>query len=122
MERERFEELVFEAIEGLPLEFKQKLENIAVVVQDWPTPEQMAKVKVKYPQDLLGLYEGVPLLKRGRGYSMVLPDKITIFQKPIEIHYRTEERIIKKVREVVRHEIAHYFGITDQRLKELGRY
>ena len=122
MEREQFEKLVEKALEGLPAEFKERLENIVVVVEDWPTLEQLAKVRVKHRQDLLGLYEGVPLPKRGRAYNMVLPDKISIFQKPIEMHYRSDERIVRKVQDTVRHEIAHYFGISDARLRELGKY
>lgn len=121
MEREQFEELVEMAVEGLPAIFRERLENIAVMVEDWPTPEQLAKVGVRRRQTLLGLYEGIPLLNRGRGYNMVLPDKITIFQRPIEIHCRSEERIIQKVRETVHHEIAHYFGISDARLDEIER-
>ena len=121
MEREQFEELVEMAVEGLPAIFRERLENIAVMVEDWPTPEQLAKVGVRRRQTLLGLYEGIPLLNRGRGYNMVLPDKITIFQRPIEIYCRSEERIIQKVRETVHHEIAHYFGISDARLDEIER-
>jgi len=119
MERGRFEELVSESLERLPPEFKEKLENIVVVVENWPTPAQLTKTGVRHRRDLLGLYEGIPLPKRGRSYNMVLPDRITIFQKPIEMHYRSEERIIRKIQGTVRHEIAHYFGISDRRLAEL---
>lgn len=119
MERERFEELVAEALEGLPQEFQQKLENIAIVVEDWPSPEQLASVGFRHRGDLLGLYEGIPLTKRGRRMSMVLPDKITIFQKPIERVYRSDREIMRGIGETVRHEIAHHFGISDKRLKEI---
>ena len=119
MERERFEELVAEAIESLPLKFKERLENIVVVVEDWPSRAQLTETGVRHKGDLLGLYEGVPLPNRGRSYNMVVPDKITIFQKPIELHYRSEEMIKRKIQGTVRHEIAHYFGISDRRLEEL---
>jgi len=122
MERERFEELVEKAVEGLPAKFKERLENIAITVEDWPTPKQLKEAGLRDRRDLFGLYEGIPLPNRGSGYNMVLPDRITIFQKPIEMHYRSDERIVRKIQDTVRHEIAHYFGISDARLKEIGRY
>ncbi len=122
MERERFEELVVEAVSGLPANLRDNIHNVSIVVTDWPTPDQLEKVSMKRKQDLLGLYEGIPLTKRGRGYYMVLPDKITIFQKPIEMRYHSDETITKKIQSTVRHEIAHYFGISDARLREIGRY
>ena len=122
MEREQFEELVDEAIESLPENLKERIENVAIIVADWPTSEQLEEVGVKHKQDLLGLYEGIPLTKRTRGYQMVLPDKITIFQKPIEMRYHSEGTILKRVQRTVLHEIAHYFGISDARLREIGRY
>ncbi|MFQ5925244.1 MAG: metallopeptidase family protein [Dehalococcoidia bacterium] len=121
MRREKFEELVAEALEGLPQDFQEKLENIAVVVQDWPTLDQLASVGFRHRGDLLGLYEGIPLTKRGRRQSMVLPDRISIFQKPIERICRSEEEIMRRVGGTVRHEIAHYFGISDERLREMKR-
>ncbi|KPJ51973.1 MAG: hypothetical protein AMJ37_03790 [Dehalococcoidia bacterium DG_18] len=121
MERERFEQLVAEAVEGLPQEFQEKLENIAVVVQDWPTPEQLASVGFRHRGDLLGLYEGIPLTRGGRRHATVLPDKITIFQKPIEMAYRSDRGIAAGIGETVRHEIAHHFGISDERLTEIAR-
>ena len=122
MERKRFEELVAEAVAGLPTHLEESMENVDVVVEDWPNLAQMKEVGVKRRQDLFGLYEGVPLTRRGRGYDMVLPDKITIFQKPIEMRYHSEEEIINRIQHTVRHEIAHHFGISDSRLWELGRY
>ncbi len=122
MERERFEELVSEAVEGLPDKFKESLRNISIMVAEWPTREQLDEVGMKRRQDLLGLYEGVPLTKRSRGYQMVLPDRITIFQRPIELHCRSDDRIIERIQRTVQHEIAHYFGISDDRLREIDRY
>jgi predicted Zn-dependent protease with MMP-like domain len=120
MERERFEQLVAEALEGLPLEFQRKLENIAVVVEDWPSEEQLSSVGLSHPSELLGLYEGVPLTEGG-WHRAALPDKITIFQRPIERICRSDREIRRRVGETVRHEIAHYFGISDERLREIER-
>lgn len=122
MERERFEELVAEAVESLPAKFKEALENIAVLVADWPTREQLEAVGLRRKDELFGLYEGVPLPKRTHNYQMVLPDRITIFQKSIEMRYHSEDLIRRKIQSTVRHEIAHYFGISDRRLRDLGRY
>jgi len=119
MEREKFETLVVGAIDNLPLEFRNKLENVDVVVEDWPTLGQLKKVKVSHPSQLLGLYEGVPQTKRGRRYGMVAPDKISIFQKPIEAQCHSGAEIEMKIAEVVRHEIAHHFGIDEKTLRRI---
>lgn len=121
MDRERFKELVVRAVESLPEEFRTKLANIDVVVEDWPTSGQLAKAGLRRNQTPLGLYQGVPLTRRGRHYGLVAPDKITIFQKPIEANCRYEAEISDEIQRVVRHEIAHHFGISDARLKQLGR-
>ena len=109
------------AVDSLPEEFHSKLENVDVVVEDWPSQEQLAKVGLRHRQTLLGLYQGVPLTKRGRHYGLVPPDKITIFQKPIEAKCRDEAKITAEIQRVVRHEIAHHFGIGEARLKQLER-
>jgi len=93
MERERFEWLVAKAIETLPDEFLSRLENIDVVVEDYPSQSQLASVGLRRSQTLLGLYEGVPLTKRSSHYGLVPPDKITIFRKPIEAKCRYNARI-----------------------------
>ena len=119
MDRERFQWLVAKAVDSLPEGFHTKLENVDVVVEDWPTQGQLAEVGLRRRQALLGLYQGVPLTKRGVHYGLVPPDKITIFQKPIEAKCRHDARIIAEIQRVVRHEIAHHFGIGDARLKQL---
>lgn len=121
MDRERFQWLVVKAMESLPEEFQVRLENVAVVVEDWPTKEQLAEVGLRHRHTLLGLYEGVPLTKRGVHYGLVPPDKITVFQKPIEAKCRHDAGIIAEVQRVVRHEIAHHFGIGDARLRQLEK-
>jgi predicted Zn-dependent protease with MMP-like domain len=119
MDRERFEWLVAEVVDSLPDEFHTKLENIDVVVQDEPIPSQLAELRLKRGETLLGLYQGVPLTKRSRHYGMVVPDKITIFQKPIETRYKNDIEVKAEIKRVVQHEIAHHFGIGDARLRQL---
>jgi len=111
-----------QALENLPEFFQQKLQNIEVVVAEWPTPAELRAVGMKPGQLLLGLYQGVPLTKRTTNYGLVLPDKVTIFQGPIERVCRTKEQVVKQVQRTVRHELAHHFGISDDRLRELGAY
>ena len=122
MDREKFEELVNKAVKGLPKEFFDHLDNVDVLMADQPTAGQLRKSRLKANQTLLGLYEGIPQTRRGSGYGMVLPDKITIFQNTIEAKCRNDEEIIAEIEHVVKHEIAHHFGISDARLREIGRY
>ena len=121
MDRERFQWLVARAADSLPEEFRTRLENIDVVVEALPTQGQLTEVGLKRGQTLLGLYQGVPLTKRGSYYGLVPPDKITIFQKPIEAQCGHDAEIIAEIQRVVRHEIAHHFGIGDARLEQLEK-
>lgn len=98
------------------------MENVEVVVATRPSLAQLQGVGLRPGQTLFGLYEGVPLTNRTSGYNMVLPDKITIFRQPIEAHCRTDEQVRRVVRRTVLHELAHHFGISDERLHELGAY
>ena len=120
MDREKFEWLVARAIDSLPDEFRSKLENIDVVVEDWPTEYQLAQVGLEEDETLLGLYEGVPLTMRSSLYGLV-PDKITIFRMPIQAKCRYVDQITAEIERVVRHEIAHHFGIGDDRLEQIER-
>ena len=119
MRRDAFESLVRGAIEGLPEELRRYMANVDVVVQDWPTREQLCAAGLKTKHDLFGLYEGIPLTEREH-YNMVLPDKITVFQRPLEAFCSTSEDVVLEVRTTVAHEIAHHFGISDERLESLG--
>jgi predicted Zn-dependent protease with MMP-like domain len=119
MEREKFEDLVARAIDNLPPEFQCKLENVDIVVEEWPTARQLRQAKHSRHSQLLGLYQGVPQTRRGRGYGLVLPDKISIFQKPIEAQCRFGGGIEAKIEEVVRHEIAHHFGLDEKTLRKI---
>jgi predicted Zn-dependent protease with MMP-like domain len=108
-----FETCVQEAIDSLPEDLSGFMSNVAVVVADEPPPGL----------PLLGLYEGFPLTRRSGGYSGVPPDKITIYRGPLERHYGGDrDRLRDQIRRVVLHEIAHHFGISDERLHELDRY
>ena len=118
MDSRRFERLVEQAIENLPEEFRERLENIDIVVEDTPTRAQLRGGK--RGETLLGLYEGVPLTERGNNYGFVTPDKVTVFQKAIESFCKNDNEIVAEVGRVVIHEIAHHFGISDARLEELG--
>ena len=111
--RERFEELVADALDGLPAWVLERMENIEVVVADVPPPDQ---------PNLLGLYHGIPLTKRGRGYTSVLPDTITLYRKTIEGSVRNEDELRARIAHTVEHEVAHYFGISDDRLRDMDRY
>lgn len=114
---QRFEELVGEALDSIPAELAEYMENVAVVVQDWPTPRQQARHRGM----LLGLYEGVDLTRRGPlSYSAVMPDRITIFQGPHCRITSTEEALRHRIATTVVHEVGHHFGISDERLQELG--
>jgi len=121
MEQERFEELVRRAVDNLPEEFLERMDNVDIMVEDYPTATQMRKARVSRGSILLGLYEGVPRTRRSSAYGMVLPDKITIFRKSIEAKCRNDDEIIAEIKRVVLHEVAHHFGIGDDRLRELGK-
>ncbi len=121
MEKQKFEAIVSRAIETLPAEFQSKLENVDVLIEDWPSPNQIRRLGLRYKTQLLGLYEGVPQTKRDSGYNLVPPDKITIFQKPIELKCSSDKEIEMEIGRVVRHEIAHHFGIGDAALYRIER-
>ncbi len=118
MEYELFESFVHEALETLPPQFARKLENVEIVIEDMPSMHHYAAARVHPGAALLGLYQGIPQNKRGNGYAFVLPDKITIFQKPIEWLYQTPEAVKKQVRKTVLHEIGHHFGMSESEIAE----
>lgn len=124
MDYDAFADLVAEALDSLPEEFLERLDNVQVTVEEWPDRQDLLDAGLS-PGDryhLLGLYHGVPLTDRHSQY-MALPDEITIFQKPIEaLVGQDDEAIREQVRHTVVHEIAHFYGIDDDRLEELGKY
>src|SRR6185312_9751065 len=110
---ERFEEYAQAALDSLPADLRAQMSNVEIVVEDEPPPGQR----------LLGLYQGVPLTRRGINYSGALPDKITIYRRPLErIYGHDPALLVEQIRHVVLHEVAHHFGISDERLVELDRY
>ncbi|WP_030816874.1 metallopeptidase family protein [Streptomyces sp. NRRL F-2799] len=111
MTRDRFEELVSEALDRIPPELTRVMDNVAVFVEDEPSPDD---------PELLGLYEGTPLTERGEWYAGVLPDRISIYMGPTLRYCGSEEEVIHEVAVTVIHEVAHHFGIEDARLHELG--
>ena len=121
MNQEKFNRLVTKALEDLPQEFLSKLENVDIIVEEYPTSAKLRKSGLRRGETLLGLYEGVPQTKRGSHYGMVLPDKISIFQKPIEANCRSDAELYAEASRVLKHEIAHHFGISDASLREIGK-
>jgi len=120
MDRERFEKLVNEGIKAIPERFLEKLSNVDIVIENEPTPHQLKKLRTSKDFLIFGLYEGIPQTKR-LYYSEVLPDKITIFQKPIEKVTSSESEIREIVKNTVWHEIAHHFGMSEREVREVER-
>lgn len=114
MDRKKFEEIIEKAVELLPDEFKAGLENIDITIEDLPS------FKTSKRSLLLGLYQGVPLDERTHEYAGILPDKITLYRKNIEAVCATEDEMIEEIKVTLLHEIGHYFGMTEKRLRELG--
>jgi predicted Zn-dependent protease with MMP-like domain len=120
--RNTFQRLVAQALDSLPGAFRAELDNLEVVVEDWPDRQTMRLAGVQHPAQLLGFYHGVPRTKRSHNYGLVLPDKISIYRRPIEIRCHTTDQVRETVQRVVRHEIGHHFGLDDDRLREIGAY
>ena len=119
MNRREFEELVAKALRKLPKTFKDKIKNVAVVVEDWADDETLADVGIEPPDTLYGLYRGVDLTRRDSAYGNVMPDTVTIYQGPIEEDCEDEEEMAELVRETVIHEIGHYFGLDDETMHRI---
>jgi predicted Zn-dependent protease with MMP-like domain len=118
--REEFEGLVADALDAIPEPFASHLSNVDVVVEDEPSPEDLAESGLEPGDTLLGLYQGVPQTERGASYTFVMPDKISIYRKPILEACNDHDEVVEEVMITVVHEIAHHFGISDERLEELG--
>lgn len=111
--------MVVSSLKGLPKFFKERMENVDVVVENQASIELLSEMGIRSPFELLGLYQGIPFDRRGFFYGNVLPDKITLFQNPIESICKTKEEMEEKIKEVVIHEIGHYFGLDEEKLREL---
>jgi predicted Zn-dependent protease with MMP-like domain len=117
--RARFLKLVDEALETIPPDFQAAMKNIAIVVEDEPSPEQLASVDIEPPDTLLGLYEGTPLTERQWAHGNALPDKITLFQFPIEDASEDEDDLVVAIGETLIHEVGHYFGLSEEQIEAI---
>lgn len=117
---EEFHSLMDEAIESIPSSFKEKIENLAFIVEQYPTESDLGRLGLSNKYTLLGLYSGIPFTHRSTWYAGVTPDRIILFQKNIESHCRNITELKEKIREVVIHEIAHYFGMNEDEIRRAG--
>jgi len=122
VDAEQFEAMVAEAVDGLPEQFRERIANVEFAVEDEARPDDYVRTKTTRDATLLGVYRGVPLTKRGSGYNFALPDRIVIFREPLQRLAHDEQDLRERVTHVVRHEVAHYFGISDERLREIDAY
>jgi predicted Zn-dependent protease with MMP-like domain len=119
MTRERFTKLVEEALRDIPSKFREAMQNVAVVVEDEPSEELLEELEMEPDDDLFGLYQGTPLTERSSSYGNTLPDRISIYQLPIEDACEDDEDIRQCVAETVIHEFGHYFGLSEEEIQEI---
>jgi len=119
MKQRQFEQLVDKALESLPPEFQQLLDNVAIFIEDRPSRSLLRELGMSANDTLLGLYEGVPQTERTTSYDLVTPDRITLFQRPIEDSCDTDTEVAEEIRRTILHEVGHHFGIDDDRLDEI---
>ncbi len=116
----QFESLVEQALAELPADILQHMENVAITTADWPSASELRRAGVANPGQLFGLYEGIPLTQRGKRYHMVPPDRIVLYRGPLLAAHPTIAALRQQIRRTVAHEIAHHFGISEGRIRELG--
>jgi len=119
MTRDRFRRLVSEALDTIPRRFRQHLRNVAIVVEDEPSPDLLAEMEAEPPDTLFGLYQCTPLTERGWDHGNTLPDRITIFQEPIEDVSETEDDVVTEIGETLIHEVGHFFGLSEEEIEEI---
>lgn len=119
MTRVEFERLVAEAVKLIPARFRREMKNLALVVQDQPSPELLEEMEIEPPDSLYGLYQGTPLPERAWGFGNALPDHITLFQRPIEEDCKDEDEIRAAIGETLIHEVGHYFGLSEEEIEEI---
>jgi predicted Zn-dependent protease with MMP-like domain len=119
MSREEFERLVVEAVTLIPKRFRREMKNLALVVEDEPTPELLEEMEIVPPDSLYGLYQGTPLPERTWGFGNSLPDRITLFQRPIEEDCEDEDDVRAVIGETLIHEVGHYFGLSEAEIEEI---
>ncbi len=118
--RGRFEQLVVEALEGIPEPFRSRLQNVAIVAEEEPSPELLEGLGMEPDETLLGLYDGIPLTERGDWYNLTPPDRIILFRRPILALCQSADEVRDEVRRTVLHEVAHFYGIGDEELGRMG--
>jgi predicted Zn-dependent protease with MMP-like domain len=119
MTRDEFRRLVLEAVTLIPKRFRREMKNLALVVEDEPAPELLAEMEIEPPDSLYGLYHGTPLPERTWSFGNTLPDRITIFQRPIEEECDDEDEIRAVIGETLIHEVGHYFGMSEEKIEEI---
>ncbi len=119
MTRAAFERLVTEAITLIPKRFRREMKNVALVVEDEPSLELLEEMEIEPPDSLYGLYQGTPLTERGATFGNTLPDRITLFQKPIEEDCEDEDEVRAVIGETLIHEVGHYFGLSEEEIEEI---
>lgn len=119
MERAKFEALVADALRHVPARFRQAMHNLAIVVEDEPSPALLAEMEIEPPDTLFGLYQGIPLTERRWDYGNALPDRILLFQGPHEREGGDEDELIVSIGETLIHEIGHYFGLSEEEIEEI---
>lgn len=119
MTRQRFEKLVEEALKEIPRRFRDAMANVAVVVEDEPSADVLEELEIEPPDTLFGLYQGTPLPERAWAFGNTLPDRISIYQKPIEDECETDDDIRDAIIETVIHEFGHYFGLSEEEIEEI---
>ena len=119
MTREQFQRLVVEAIALIPKRFRREMKNLALVVEDEPAPDLLAEMEIEPPDSLFGLYQGTPLPDRTWAFGNNLPDRITLFQRPIEEDCEDEDEVRAVIGETLIHEVGHYFGMSEEEIEEI---
>jgi predicted Zn-dependent protease with MMP-like domain len=119
MTQEEFNRLVEAALHDIPRRFRDEMKNIAIVVEDEPSPDILEEMEIEPPDSLYGLYQGTPLTERGWGHGNALPDRITLYRRPIEEDSEDREDVIVCIAETLIHEIGHYFGLSEEEIEEI---
>jgi predicted Zn-dependent protease with MMP-like domain len=119
VKRHAFDALVADALAGIPSQFREALANLAISVESEPSPALLREMEIEPPDTLLGLYQGTPLTERGASYGNALPDRILLFQGPLERASEDEDDLIVAIGETLIHEIGHYFGLSEEEIEEI---
>jgi len=119
VDRRAFDGLVADALAGIPREFREAMANLAISVESEPSRELLAQMDIEPPDTLLGLYQGTPLTERTTGYGNVLPDRILLFQGPLERASEDRDDLIVAIGETLIHEIGHYFGLSEEEIEDI---